>query len=369
MAQAGVVDVVNNVGEIFGDDDDEEIIEVINALARGPRNFRERPDHLNQWNDKEFSARFRLSKDTVLHLLEELEPLIRSRTDRNHAVSPLNKLLLTLRFYALGTMLSSVGDFVGVSKATASRIIKEVTFGIASLRPVYIRMPSTEQEIRNAQTNFYEMAQFPKVIGAIDCTHVRLQSPGGQNAEYFRNRKGYFSLNVQTVSDAHLKICDIVARWPGATHDQTVFNNSNLCHQFENGNFRSGILLGDSGYENRVYLLTPLLHPETPAENRYNEAHIRTRNVVERQYGVLKRRFPILSLGMRLSLPVAQAVVVAVAILHNIALDAAEEQPPDDPDLVQKVPQDHQWNDEAAVMAGNDILRRNLINNFFLNLR
>ena len=30
---------------------------------------------------------------------------------------------------------------------------------------------------------------FPGVIGAIDCTHVTIQSPGGDDAELYRNKK------------------------------------------------------------------------------------------------------------------------------------------------------------------------------------
>jgi hypothetical protein len=56
-------------------------------------------------------------------------------------------------------------------------------------------------------------------LGAIDCSHVKIQSPGGDNAETFRNRNQCFSFSVQTIADAALKIMDIVARWPGASHD------------------------------------------------------------------------------------------------------------------------------------------------------
>ncbi|GBN43185.1 hypothetical protein AVEN_76771-1, partial [Araneus ventricosus] len=69
---------------------------------------------------------------------------------------------------------------------------------------------------------------FPAVYGAIDCSHIPIINPGGDLAEVFRCRKGYFSLNVQTISDASLRIRDIVACWPGSTHDSTDFDNSPL---------------------------------------------------------------------------------------------------------------------------------------------
>ena len=94
---------------------------------------------------------------------------------------------------------------------------------------------------------------------------------------------------MQTVAAADLKILNIVARWPGSTHDQRIFNNSRLKHDLANGHFGRFIIIGDSGYQNTVYLATPLLEPVTQVEELYNESQIRTRNVVERSYGVLKR--------------------------------------------------------------------------------
>ncbi|XP_050307885.1 putative nuclease HARBI1 [Anthonomus grandis grandis] len=109
---------------------------------------------------------------------------------------------------------------------------------------------------------------------------------GGDDAEVFRNRKGYFSINAQVVGDSQLKIQDIVARWPGSAHDLTVFNNSRIRARFEGQEFQDSVLLGDSGYANRNYLLVPLLNPSNRAEELYNEAHIRTRNTIERLFGV-----------------------------------------------------------------------------------
>lgn len=183
--------------------------------------------------------------------------------------------------------------------------------------------------MEKAAEKFYGIASFPRVIGAIDCTLVKIDSPGGDDAEIYRSRKGFFALNVQSISDSDLKFRNIVARWPGSVHDQTIFNNSRVKEQFENGAFAPYILLGDSGYTLQRYLMTKLHETQNRSENLYNESLIRTRNVVERQYGVWKRRFPILHFGLRLQLHTAMAVIVATAVLHNIAIEMKEAIPED----------------------------------------
>lgn len=110
-----------------------------------------------------------------------------------------------------------------------------------------------------------------------------------------------FSKNVQVVAGPDCRILDIVTPWPGSTHDQHIFDHSRICFRFqdvENQEFGNGILLGDSGYECRPYLLTPLTNPANREEQLYNESLIRTRQTVERLFGIWKRRFPILHKGM-----------------------------------------------------------------------
>lgn len=54
--------------------DDEDFLELVEAEAwpRAPRNFRPRQNQFLKWNDKEFRERFRLSKETVSFLIEEI---------------------------------------------------------------------------------------------------------------------------------------------------------------------------------------------------------------------------------------------------------------------------------------------------------
>lgn len=186
---------------------------------------------------------------------------------------------------------------------------------------------------------------------------------------------------------------NIVARWPGSTHDATIFDHCNLRAQYEMGMHPNTLILGmvvyqkakmvielhiciyvlgDSAYANRHYLLTPLLNPHTRAESLYNQSQIRTRGVVEKLFGIWKRRFPVLAYGCRLRLDTTLTVIVATAVLHNIARNLGEQNIPPDDELDENldnliglgnVSPGHQGNEEDILQT-----RRNLITNYFENL-
>lgn len=68
-------------------------------------------------------------------------------------------------------MLISVADFVGVSKSSASRIVQNISEAISKLYSKYVVIH------QDSVNKFYEYSQFPRVLGAIDGTHIRIQSP------------------------------------------------------------------------------------------------------------------------------------------------------------------------------------------------
>jgi len=180
-------------------------------------------------------------------------------------------------------------------------------------------------EINSVKQKFATIAHLPDVIGAIDGTHIRIVCPSFNLREVYWCRKQFYSINTQVVGDADLRIRNIVARWPGSTHDSRIFTNSNICSKRERGDFNEGYLLGDGGYACRPYLLTPFLNPQTrQQQQRYNSAHSRTRCTVERLIGVWKKRFPCLHYGLRCHLRNNLVVIVACAVLHNIAIKMNE---------------------------------------------
>jgi hypothetical protein len=107
---------------------------------------------------------------------------------------------------------------------------------------------------------------------------------------------------------------------PDGQYDQTIFNNSNKI-DFENGRYGRYFLIGDSGYALKPYLMTKLTDTRNEAEDLYNESIIHTWNVVERLFGVWKKRFPILKFGMRIKFETIMPIIVATTVLQNIAVE------------------------------------------------
>lgn len=137
-------------------------------------------------------------------------------------------------------------DLYGVSQASVSRCVHKCLRTIATLKRQFISFP-TNEELQTIQNDFFQQRGFPGVIGTIDCTHVPIANPGGDNAEFYRNRKGWFSINVQIMCDSNFKIRNIVASWRGSTHDSRIFNESTLKQQLRHVPLQYHIL-GDRGY-------------------------------------------------------------------------------------------------------------------------
>ncbi|KAK4882442.1 hypothetical protein RN001_005761 [Aquatica leii] len=97
--------------------DDLDVVELIEFGV--PRQIYNRSDHFNSLDDYEFFKKFRLIKETVMHLLPVLENELEFPTNLNKCISPINQLLTCLRYYATGSHLDVIADFMGMHSTTA----------------------------------------------------------------------------------------------------------------------------------------------------------------------------------------------------------------------------------------------------------
>ncbi|KAL3871268.1 hypothetical protein ACJMK2_039275 [Sinanodonta woodiana] len=265
-------------------------------------------------DDTVLFARYKFTRLTILFIVDIVtEKLDSALTKRSMALTPLHKVLVALRFFATGAHFRLIGESLGVSVATVCRCVFEVARALVRQAKKFIQFPR-EESTSSVKQGFYRISGFPNVIGAIDGTLIRIQAPVSNV-----NRKGFHSLNVQMTCDYKFRITNCVAKWPGSVHDSRMFRESQLCTAFENGE-HDGFLLGDSGYPCRKFLLTPYNAATTTKQKKYNDALCKTRVIIEQTFGILKRRFPCLHTGMRVSPDKASLYTLSCVVLHNIGI-------------------------------------------------
>jgi hypothetical protein len=104
-----------------------------------------------------------------------------------------------------------------------------------------------------------KISGFPSVAGALDGCHIIITPPSDDEVS-FVNRHHTHSINMLAVCGPDLTFFYINANHPGRCHDGHVIRHSSLWRSFEiDGNrpFPGAILLGDSAYALRPWLLTP----------------------------------------------------------------------------------------------------------------
>ncbi|KAJ1108224.1 hypothetical protein NDU88_005606 [Pleurodeles waltl] len=144
-----------------------------------------------------------------------------------------------------------------------------------------------------------------------------------RSEQVYRNRKSYHSMNVQMVCLADQYISHVNAKFLGLVHDAYILRKSSIPYVMDQLQRHRVWLLGDSGYPNLSWLLTPVRNPRTGAEERYNEAHGRTRRIIEGTFGLLKARFRCLHMtggSLFYSPKKVCQIIVACCMLHNLAL-------------------------------------------------
>lgn len=326
------------------------------------RTVRDRSNPLEVLSEDEIFQRYRFRSATIFFICGLISDTLCHQTQRSCPLPPLLQVLAALRFYATGSFYQLIRDSLCVSKSAVGRAVRAVTSLLSALSARFIKFPS-QNDISSIRTKFYQLAGFPNVVCCVDGTLIRIRCPVQNEAE-FVCRKGYYALNVQMACDATYRFVNCVAKCPGSVHDSRVFKESSLARIFET-NARTGLILGDSGYALKRYLMVPYLTPSNRAEENFNNALCRTRVTIEQAFGILKRRFPCLQIGLRVQPEQACSIVVACVVLHNMGIERQ--------DIVDIPPVNRQMVDEVVLPAANGgrnegkAVRDHIAQTFFAN--
>ncbi|XP_041464536.1 putative nuclease HARBI1 [Lytechinus variegatus] len=367
-----------------------ELEEEEEQLQNVGRVFRDRLHPLDTYTDEEFYKKYRFSRHGATAIVDMVGDGLEHQTERNHALPASLQVLIALNFFATGAVLDSVGTIHGVHRSSVSRCVHSVADALCRHKnhvsnliylvsstsdplptsfPCHadvwvIKFPKSDGAVVEAIEGFYRIAQFPRVVGAIDCTHVGLHGcPLGEDEYVYVNRKGKYTLNVQLVCDSNFVITNVIARWPGSTHDSRILQTSKLHRKFQNGQLK-GILLGDSGYPLLPWLMTPILNPQSQAERAYNNSQVKSRAIIEQVNGRLKNKFRcLIGHGMQIRPERAERIITACCVLYNISKQYGERQDHDERDVeahqdeIEEVVRQQGVRDLAAIAVRAEIVR------------
>lgn len=110
------------------------------------------------------------------------------------------QLLIFLWFAATQENYIRLGDRFWVGQTTAIKCVERVLSAIIeNLLPKVLKWPTVQES--------HVMAGFsgkglPKVIGAIDGTHISIKAPS-KNQENYLNRKGFHSIVLQAICEIY----------------------------------------------------------------------------------------------------------------------------------------------------------------------
>ncbi|XP_022017736.2 uncharacterized protein LOC118479296 [Helianthus annuus] len=215
------------------------------------------------------------------------------------------------------------------STETIHRCFHEVLIAMMNFAREVI-IPTSSNPIANASENHRRLKQiFPGAIGALDGTLVHAVVPGDQQTRYKGRGKGECFQNVLGICNFDMIFTFVWAGWEGIAHDSRVlkevaFNPSSGFYFPPPDKY----YLCDAAYTNTRGFMTPYRNTRywladfrrqraLTKEEKFNHAHAQLRNVIERAYGVLKARFPILKQMAPFSFPIQRDMVIAYFAIHN----------------------------------------------------
>ena len=283
-------------------------------------------------NDAHFKSMLRMGIATFSLLVKFLRENSDFGRDLPERVKVSSEIKVAIFLQTLmGHTLAVLGDRWNLSTSTISRIIHEVLEVMKLIKIKEGMLPKAgEIPAGSIYDNGRYKPYFNGCIGALDGTHVPAMIKQKCQTAY-RNRKGALTQNILGVVNFDLTFSYILAGWEGSAHDGKVLKDAiGKGLSIPDGKY----YLGDAGYALTSYCITPYrgeryhlkewrqskLRPKT-AKELFNLRHSSLRNCVERAFGVVKKRFAVLTnMHGGFDYDVQISLAMSAFLIHNFII-------------------------------------------------
>ncbi|XP_063393367.1 uncharacterized protein LOC134678652 [Cydia fagiglandana] len=304
--------------------------------------LRQRKSEGEYWNirkrllddEEKFYIYFRMPRYLFYYVLNIIEDDIYKRNTRfREAVSPEEKLAVTLRYLISGCSFRTMSSSFRLGESTIRSILKDVCNAIINtMKGKFMPTPTTE-DWKIIADGFNKKWNFPNCIGAIDGKHVNIIAPPSSGSLFF-NYKKHFSIVLMAIVDDRYRFIAVDIGAYGRNSDGGILASSRLGRAIEMNTFNiptdtplpgteiimPHVFVADEAFPLKRNLLRPYPRSSGISEKEriYNNRLSRARRVVENAFGILYQKFGIYNKNLHLHPKYVDIVVFATCILHNV---------------------------------------------------
>ena len=282
----------------------------------------------------DFVRHIRMSHDSFTRLLSVVRKDLEVDTEmaelRGGAILPEICLYVCLRYLAGGSY-SDIKFFTGISVASFYRVLWKTIGAInkSTSDILSIKFPTTHDEARDAALGFQSISQqgcLWNCVAVLDGYHLQIQTPSKTEARNVRSFcSGHYQthgVNVQAACDHNCRFSFIGVAGPGVLGDREALNQISLGKLVEQlPGFYCAI--GDCAYTPTEHLV-PIFrgeHALLPKNDNFNFFASQLRIRIEMAFGLMVKKWGILSRPLTIKLKNIKRLVIAIAKLHNFCIN------------------------------------------------
>ncbi|XP_062201677.1 uncharacterized protein LOC133904231 [Phragmites australis] len=272
-----------------------------------------------------FRRRFRMKRNLFMKIVaavEEKDPWFVQR--RNAAgelgLSALQKVTAAFRMLAYDAPADSLDECLRLGESTIIESMRRfVNAVVQAFGDEYLRSPNEEDTARLLAIN--SRRSFPDMLGSVDCMHWRWKNCPTAWAGSYTGHVNAPTIILEAVASQDLWIWHAFFGMPGSLNDINVLHRSHLLDDLA------------AGQAPKATFVKPIPSPVGRKRQHFVVQQAAARKDVERAFGVLQSRFPIVRGATRLwDEETLSAIMTACIIMHNMIIE--DEREDDDVDYV-----------------------------------
>ncbi|CAN7945782.1 unnamed protein product, partial [Ixodes pacificus] len=293
-------------------------------------------------HDEEYFRNYiRMPPSTFDTLLDVRDKIRKTNTNWRKAITPEQRLIVTLRFLAAGQYIRGASFNNCMGRSTVCGIIQETCQALWDvLQPLCLTCPQHADEWLQVASEFEETWNFPHCLGAMDGKHVVIECPGRTDSLNF-NYKKTFSKLMLAICDAKYRIFRAIIGHHGSESDAGIFRRSDFLQAIAEGQRRLAtaswlgsrkvpyFFVGDEAFPLKTFVMRPFPRKSKKARAKrpprvFNYRLSRARRVVENSFGILAQRWRILRRPFAAKEETTDRIVAACVVLHNFLMKHSE---------------------------------------------